>query len=295
MDNYGKITQGSILGNIRIENFPDTPYYGIIVTARCDIANCKVPRFHYITAAPITTWYNTEGLLSAIQEYYSKQLNTLLERWKKNIPIDNLKSKSPTEIIEEIQHSLKQEEESSSQFEKKKETTINELNNISKYYNIFTIKNDESKSYLNNTEIKRRADNILSDVIHEKRKHYCFLPFKSYMEHPTSTDLEKQFDGLIVNLLDICILDYDTAEKIEKQELDYDKLSEDGRNKYNKQFFLDKDHTMIFPEQCIKSPYVEWLMQQFSNAFIRIGIDTPDKTKLFQHWNNKLKTQERTQ
>ena len=46
--NYGKLTQGSILNNIKVKEFPDVKFLGVVITARCDIANHKINKYYYL-------------------------------------------------------------------------------------------------------------------------------------------------------------------------------------------------------------------------------------------------------
>lgn len=86
MQKYGKLTQGSIINNLRILKYPDDPFYGVIITARCDIANCKVSRFYYLLATPVEDWIMTEGVRLATERYYENQLTKVLDIWKDKLP-----------------------------------------------------------------------------------------------------------------------------------------------------------------------------------------------------------------
>lgn len=286
---YGQITQGSILNNMRIKQYPGFSFSGIIVTARCDIANCKVPKFHYLTAASVETWVKTEGLYLAAQKLYEKNLNDILYGWEGTIPnYEALQSGSFENIVNVIKEAKLPEGTDEKNFNGKKNTTISELEKIKKYYNITSIDGKLSEELWTDKELRNKALNILQDVINEKLKHYCFLHSTGYNREEGLSKQPLDYSGLIINLLDINVIDFETANKIENQQLDFDKLNDLEKTKYNGIFFIEKEHDIIYPELEIKSPYLEWVMQQFSHAFIRIGINIPEKKDIIKHYKDVL-------
>lgn len=289
MAKYGQITQGSILNNIRMTQYPGFSFFGIIVTARCDIANCKVPKFHFLTAATVETWIKTEGLYLATQKQYEQELNNILDGWKGKIPNYEALQSSPLEnIVNAIQEAKLPEGKDEEAFNKKKESTILKLEKIKKYYNITLIDGKLSEVLWNNKEIRSKAIKFFQEVINEKLKHYCFLHSSGYNCEEGLSMQPLGYSGLIINLLDINAIDFEIANKIENQQLDFDKLSDSERTKYNEIFVIEKEHDIIYPELEIKSPYLEWVMQQFSHAFIRIGINTPEKKDIINHYKDVL-------
>lgn len=286
MRDYGRITQGSILNNVRVAQFPGVSFLGIIVTARCDIANCKVPKFHYLTAATIKDWIRTEGLLLAIQKYYDSEIKQILQEWK-NLPNhQEMIYYSLDKIKESISDACVIEGYTEKSLCAKKKKTIERLESLRKFTKN-TLTESDADEFLKIERIHKQTMNILEEVIGEKRQHYCFLPHQGYNE-VSPENPNREYDGIIINLLDINVLDYPTAEKIESQDLDFDKLTSEQIEKYNKMFFLTKSHDIIYPETIIRSPYLEWVMQKFSNAFIRIGVDYPDKDKTVSHWKKNI-------
>ena len=85
-NNYAIITHCPVLNNFRVEQFPGFQFYAIVITARCDIANCKVSKFYYLKAAPIDIWAKTEGLRLALEKIYIKKLKEVLQYWEGRLP-----------------------------------------------------------------------------------------------------------------------------------------------------------------------------------------------------------------
>ena len=75
---YGKIKQGTIIHGLRSNQYPNRECSAIIITAECDIAQCKVSKFYYLSAMDVRTWMDTDGLdyttanlpLAQIQDIY---------------------------------------------------------------------------------------------------------------------------------------------------------------------------------------------------------------------------------
>ena len=54
------IDQGTIIYGLRSSKYPTVPCYGVIITARCDIAQKKVPKYYFLVAVDASQWFCTE-------------------------------------------------------------------------------------------------------------------------------------------------------------------------------------------------------------------------------------------
>ncbi|MDE7167721.1 MAG: hypothetical protein K2O28_02600 [Clostridia bacterium] len=291
MKPYGKLTQGSIINSVKIDKYPDYQFYGVVITARCDIANCKVSKFYYLTAAPIDIWIKSEGMQIAVEQYYDKQLRTILKPWEDKLPDYEKLLNSPLDNIIKLLSTAKPiDGNDSDDFKQKKEQTVEKLSELS-IYDSAVITKDASEKLFKNENIKSNIINALNSVLEEKHTHYCFIPFIGLdavaSDKSNFSKAEMINEGYIINLLDIGYLDYKTAEKIEKQELDFDKLTPEDLEYYNQFFCLNSKGDLIYPENIIISPYIEWIMQQFSQAFIRIGVEKPTHKDIKSYWSKK--------
>lgn len=288
---YGTITQGTVLNNCRVEQYPGFRYEGIVVTARCDIAQCKVSRFYYLYAACVETWVKTEGVKLVAKTSYQKKIDEIMSEWKKYFPKETKIISDTLRIVKSNIEMVKPREgEDISRFEAKRQNTIKKLKDLEKYLsNEITPK--LSEQLLKEEGFKVKIKNILDQIFKGSHTHYCFVPYASYYKFANNDEEnnkeENEKEGLIVNLLDIDFLDHTTAEKIEKQEIDYNRLKEEDKEIYNKKFFLEKIEDIVFPENVIVSPYIEWIMQQFSHAFSRIGLDGFSWDDVSKHWKDK--------
>lgn len=61
-----KIEQGTIIYGMKSQKYPSCPCYGIIITARCDIAQNKVPKYYYLIAVDAHTWFCSKHGYTAV-------------------------------------------------------------------------------------------------------------------------------------------------------------------------------------------------------------------------------------
>ena len=282
--NYGKLTQGSILNNIKVKEFPDVKFFGVVITARCDIANHKINKYYYLLAAPVDIWIRTEGLKLACSKYRK----SILKDWENKVPeYENFENYSLNELIDIIDKAKFGDEEKQ-KIEAIKEQSLRQLKELAALSN-GKFNTENVNNLLKIDTIRARLKDSLKEIFSGKHTHYWFIPLTSYKNIKTQNK-EEQYEGLIVNLLEIDFFDCKIASMIEKQEMDYGKLKDDQKEliKYSEKFYLEQLEDIIYPEHEIKSPYIELLMQKFSEAFIRIGVDTPDNNELLNFWKKKI-------
>ncbi len=258
---HNTITQGTLIYGLRSEKYPNIPCYGIIISARCDLANCKISRAYVISALNVEEWVNQIGLNLAIEELIKTKSNYLKD-WslKHNINFHIIEDFSLEEIIKNI---------------KDKEIKIKNQDLLYKKWEEYL----EYKKMLNNKaiitehayykKILLKARDKLKEISNEKNTHFCYISVSEY--NNTSSSKE----GIIVDLLDLYQFPMELVERLEKDELDYLILKPEERISFNKSTFLEDETDFITVIGQIKSPCIEWLMQKFSFSFIRIGIDKP--------------------
>ena len=55
-----QIEQGTVLYGMRSSKYPSGPCYGIIINARCDIAQHKISKYYYLTAVDAQAWFSSK-------------------------------------------------------------------------------------------------------------------------------------------------------------------------------------------------------------------------------------------
>lgn len=69
-----QFTQGSIIAHVRSSKYKDIKCSGVVISARCDLAQNKIKNFHYLTALPLENWIYEELYYKLIEEAISNEL-----------------------------------------------------------------------------------------------------------------------------------------------------------------------------------------------------------------------------
>lgn len=269
-----KITQGSILNNIRSIRYPDTKCFGIIISARCDLAQDKTKSLHMLTALPLSTWIEKclypsmcldkiKEILNSFQDIINKHgLNRdTLEEWGPDKTLDLFRK------INESDHSIAAKDKQWKQIEKRLQEWKDCLNSSSQVADSKKI-----KKFLG--ENKRRFKSKIEELNNGANMKFCLIPESGYNNNDTA-----KVDGIVVDLYDIMQIDIKHKRPIEHGQYDYQTImSEDQRAEINHLFYFEDEDDFIVKLYQIQSPWTEYLLQHFANAFIRIGVDNWAKT-----------------
>ena len=292
MDNLS-IDQGTIIYGIRSSKYPTVPCYGVIITARCDIAQKKVPKYYFLIAVDASDWFCTKHGYELVYRTTIQDLRRSINSIANTIELngDVLISLSNDDLRTVL--SNKRLEYSG---DKKNLKIIDNLSSQIAEYRIFygVAMTDAQRGQA----IKRKpklSENELCKIDKGDKNHYYYLPQHAYLRNSVYNK------GLIVDLLEIGELSLQDAEMIKTPGIDYQvlpklPLREDMievintgiRQKIDRMFsdihenkrlstkyWLNDDSDYVDIEGVIQSPWCEHLMQRFSNAFVRIGIDNP--------------------
>lgn len=292
-----EIDQGTVIFGIRSEKYPSSPCYGIVITARCDIAQGKVPKYYFLEAVDAASWFCSKHGYEQVyfDSIKNKKANVCSLAQELELDGITLLSRSP----EEIQMILDDKRQQASH-DRKTLKKLDDLNKrINQYMQVALTESDDNhrkQGIKNNSNL---AITYIKSIDLGKLHHYHFIPRAAYQDN--SKDKSK---GLIVDFLEIRSLSLEDAKKISvplssanhsasgilysdlptlppieeltnKREIDryIEKLTEYSRLKRN--YWLEESSDFVAIEGTIKSPWCEHLMQHFSNSFTRIGLDNP--------------------
>lgn len=311
---HNELTQGSIITNIRSHKYPDVHCYGIVITARCDFAQTNVPAFYLLTAMPIKEWVNKVLPNEIFEKKIKSKRKALIECAKAaEVDIESFIDSSPASFSEKIdkqkqitsqtrdkikgKYTAWQSSIEEAKLKKKSSISLDTLknkitavlhNNVTKtcfipqysYYKnpiekISTLLLDAAGISATTTEVNYDCRKKLQELSLYFTKQYG--PFQ-----------EKQdlTSGLIVDVLDICCLDIKHKENIEQGNYNYETLNDQSEQtdiNLSELFFLSEPGDSVNIAYKIDSPWIEYIMQHFSTAFIRIGVDvaSDDEIKKF--------------
>lgn len=259
------LTQGTIITGVRSDKYSNIRCNGVVISARCDLANCKISKIYYLIAVPSDDWLlSDEGfniVLSQRQNDLEDKLQTKLGG--SGLDWSTLKSFSVEEfstVIHDQEVGLKKDTD------KVLEVFRTFKNYTSKYLEL-----GDKKNILQN-ESKSVASSLLK-IANGQMMHYIYVPENAYIKDGS---IDR---GLIIDLQELEYISIRDAERLVNCEIDIQSkdLSEVDKQRYNNCFFLMDWPGYAMAEYDIASPWTEYIMQRFSNAFIRIGVDGPQK------------------
>lgn len=259
------LTQGTIITGVRSDKYSNIRCNGVVISARCDLANCKISKIYYLIAVPSDDWLlSDEGfniVLSQRQNDLEDKLQTKLGG--SGLDWSTLKSFSVEEfstVIHDQEVGLKKDTD------KVLEDFRTFKNYTSKYLEL-----GDKKAILQN-ESKSVASSLLK-IANGQMMHYIYVPENAYIKDGS---IDR---GLIIDLQELEYISIRDAERLVNCEIDIQSkdLSEVDKQRYNNCFFLMDWPGYAMAEYDIASPWTEYIMQRFSNAFIRIGVDGPQK------------------
>ena len=256
-----ELDQGSVLYGVRSDKYPDTCCYGIIISASCDVAQCKVPKFYYLIAVDAREWFLTEA-------GYGVLFESKINQMRKNLDDASLKCGLDNSVV------VKLNEEEIRQVLESEVGNTKSRDELEKcYYNF-------NKYLTSNTTIESRRDIVknekkmvvkfLKNISKGEIFHFYYLPQDSYLGNGVKNT------GLIVDFQEIEVLSLEDASNILTPGIDFMRLTLENDEKERQlrtQFWLQTNEDFVAIEGKIGSPWREHMMQRFSYAFTRIGLD----------------------
>lgn len=262
------LTQGTIISGVRSGKYPDINCYGILISARCDLENCKISKIYYLIAVSFDDWLlSDEGfdtVLSQRQNDLEDKLQTKLQGTGLDWPtLKNFSIKDFSAVIHSQEVGLKKgADQCVSDFETFQQYTRRDLPLKDRK----AILRKESKS----------VSSALLKIVNGQMMHLVYIPEKAYIKDGR---VDK---GLIIDLEELEHISIKDAERLANGEIDIQNkvLSEEDKRRYNHAFFVLDLPGYAMAERNVRSPWIEYIMQRFSNSFIRIGVNNPQKADI---------------
>lgn len=260
-----QLDQGSILFGVFSEKYPNTRCYGIIISASCDIANCKVPKLYYLIAVDAQEWFSTE---TGYNQAYAETIKNLFNQLNVEAGKHHLDATLLADLIDEDVESIISSEIPKDKDQKK-------IRSIYQKYRIFNQLNmsDRQRKVAIHTD-KKPIVNFLEKISNGEIMHFYYLPQESYRKGGARSK------GLIIDLQEIEILPLKDVETLQSPGIDYLVLpnqTADEQKRLKKHYWLNNEDDFVASDGIISSPWREHLMQRFSHGFVRIGIDGATK------------------
>ncbi|MGN0181142.1 MAG: hypothetical protein ACI4DP_01820 [Candidatus Ornithomonoglobus sp.] len=268
---YDQITQGTVITSIRSVKYSGINCFGIVISARCDLANDKLQKVFYLAAIDFGEWIlSKSGFKSVSRSSLNNISSSLKDTMERNgLDWDTIKSFSLCEFNTVIDSEIhKKKDDIKKKFEKYKKYSDN------------NISFDERKDFLR--ENKKDVINFVTNVVNGQNSHYVYIPSEAI-----SMEIK---DGLMIDLQELDYFNIDEIRALNNCSIDVENkdLTNEQKTEYNKKFFIYDSPGYSIPLCDIKSPWIEYLMQHFSNLFARIGVHNPSKENVEEIINRIL-------
>ena len=250
------VDQGTLIYGMRSEKYPEQACYGIVISARCDIANCKIRRLYYLIAVGVEEWLVSEaGFEVAIKTVLNGARDSFFDGAKSNgLDGETLLSFDTEQVRTVIYSELK---------EKAAEAL---MGRYQQYRSCLCSTLEARRSKIKTTDSKK-IKKVLEDINNGVYTHLYYLPEAAFRK-----DGQKS-KGLIVDLQEIEAISITDIEAICKNKVDGLVLNSESAEYYSRFCWIEGKECYTDIDGLIVSPWCEHLMQRFAHGFIRIGLD----------------------
>lgn len=269
-----KFTQGTIIENMRSKKYPNLRCKGIVISARCDLAQDKIKFFHCLMAMSMEDWV-FEVLFKDIIEEKKKEVLGKIKQYteKKNIDFETLVKMGidKAEII--LMQCANENRKEKSDVEKWITSWKNQELVSCEYMD-----RKKQQTYLKDNAAKL-LERKMQQLYNSAYPKYAFVPIKAYC------DSESSVDGLVVDLQDIVQVGIHVKEDILEYKYDFSVYRGEKTEEINEIFFFENKDDFVIADNIIESPWIEYVLQMFAHSFIRIGVDNAFDYEIKEYCN----------
>lgn len=248
----GHIDQGYIFSGAKSDLYPQKNVQGLIITPRCDIAQRKVDEIYYLPVIKFDDWKELEFPTIYCSRLYSDILSWLDDKFVKLNVSPSIITKFTTDDIKDILNAIRIAGKEQKAICLKLETLLQ----ISEYRK--THDSNVLNTLLSNNQGPRKT--IMKEILSNKLPNYYVLDSKESYYVVRLRELKRLQATLFYRIGNGIV-----ANDLNKQDF-----------LYNDIVINDPDEDMIYPLAVLKSPFIEHLMQCFTQWFSRIGVEDLD-------------------
>ncbi|MCM1500501.1 MAG: hypothetical protein NC124_18725 [Clostridium sp.] len=255
-----KFTQGTIIEYVRSTKYPNIKCVGLVISARCDLAQEKISQFHCLSAMNIEEWIY-EVLFENVANERKNNILGEIKKYcvRKNLDYSTLCGMSVDNANQILMKSASPKEQKNIQ------KIIDDRNDIEK---LLKTKMEKKEKEVFLSRNKKIVVSKLKALYNSSLTRFAFVPEKAYSGGTSNVK------GVVVDLQDVIQLDIKVKEPLLAYEFDYILQKEQGMREYiNRYFFFESESDFVIAENVVTSPWIEYVLQRFANSFIRIGVD----------------------
>ena len=269
----GTLTQGTVFTCAAAEDYAGCIVYGLVITARCDVAQNKAAVFNYLPVVTLNDCVHRDGRILLCDRIAKNLLGRMRAALRSAKYSESIMLTQPPEAILDTLFSAA----STSKSDQKARAAFQEL--ARDYRQILeTHESDPSELLARGVANKHSSDRdtLLRELVHHKLNGYYFLPSIA----PNGSD-----QGYVVLLREIRHIPRDLAARIGDgiSAEEYAALCAE-RPHFGSRLSFERE-PFGMPIGLLASPYTEHLMQVFSMLFSRIGLPDPDQSYVESIWH----------
>lgn len=256
---YLEITQGSIITGCIASKYDGCQVWGCIITARCDLSNKKVDVVHYLPIVSFEDFLRKE-IVDELKEDWIKELKTNLGNRMKE------KGVSPSFLDRNLSHD---DFETIIRVNFKKTKEANKF--LDDYEKYLKAPNSAIKEVVSDSKGEGKLKHEIDRLVNNENTNYHLI-------EDWLCDKSEGQSFKVVLLREIKEISLNCALYLPDGMLETDIPSEFLTHN-SLSVSLDKSN-FYYVDSEIASPYIEHILQRFSNNFIRIGVEDLPKAQV---------------
>lgn len=259
-----QFTQGTIFSCAHSESYPATPVYGLVITARCDAAQRKVPIYSFIPVVSLKNWIYRDGAEIILTRQLANLRNSQTETLEAlEVSPSVLRTMPARQVIEKLLRPIAASDRKSANRVEKFITSQDQIEDIQNALD--TCESDALR------EVLSKATKVASQVVKELAGNRL-LGF--YLLRDMPTVYGEKPEHFVALLREVHHISNALAERI-IQGITSDDWRENPILEVKcPKFVLDEDYSA--PVARLRSPWIEHLMQTWALLFTRIGVEDAD-------------------
>ena len=271
----GSLTQGTLFTCASAEDYQGCKVYGIVITARCDIAQSKAPLYNYLPVVSFDDWIHRDGRLIFCDRLLKATTGKMRACLKDaGYSSSLLSTEEPTKILN-VTFGVTTEKEAIKRPAQQFYRLVVEHSQICA---CISSEPNSCEMVPLADEFRKDRDAFLKELTENRLNGFYFLP---------SVTTGEANPGYVVLMRQVRHLGREIAHRVatgfSRDEYSVEVASIGGRS--DPLSFDSEDFAM--PVGALQSPNIEHLMQAFSSLFSRIGLPDVDSKYLDGLWGQQ--------
>lgn len=270
----GPLTQGTIFSCATAEDYENCNVHGLIITARCDIAQSKAQIYNYLPVVQLDDWIHRDGRIILCERLIKSTLGKIKAVLRAAGYSESvMQTETPAAILETLFPET--EEKQKAKVREQFRTLLENLEQLNACEESPPL---DGRIVQIADRYSSERDTLIKELAAQKLNGYYFLETVTSENKPT---------GYIVLLREVRHipreLAYWIANGLSKSE--YEAAYAQNKELFGRLSFCEEEVSM--PMGLLQSPDIEHLMQVFSFLFSRIGLPDLDPKYVNEIWERQ--------